>query len=140
MLKQQISKIQLKSTLEVNKYLQFENKCQKLLRNDEIRFVGIINNMGNLISGGFNDGIDLLETDDQRRSLYMQMALEIAMRKDFDNTLGKINYVITNRDNVLMISIPIDYSHIMLISAESTSIAEEIISKIRPLEFFQSDT
>ncbi|GKS67716.1 hypothetical protein YTPLAS73_12630 [Nitrosarchaeum sp.] len=128
----------LKSTSDVGKYLQFENKCNRLLRNDEIRFVGIINNMGNLISGGFSDGIDLLENDEQR-ILYMQMALEIAMRKDYDDTLGKINYVTTNRDNVLMVTIPMN-NYVVLISANPASIPEQIIAKAHALGLIQSVT
>jgi len=135
-----ISKTYSKSTLDIHKYLKLENKCYSLLSNDEIRFVGIINNMGNLIAGGISNDIDFLETSDEKRKFYMQMALEFSMRKDFDDTLGKINYISTNRDNVLMITVPIHHNHILLISAESTSVVEQIISKIRSLEFFQSDT
>ncbi len=138
MLKQLTSKADLKSTLNVNKYLQLENKCRKLLSNDEIRFVGVINRMGNLIAGGISDGVDLIETDEKRRKLYLQIALEISMRKDFDDTLGEINYVATNRDNVLMIAMPMS-NHVLLISAKSTSIAEQIISKIHSIGFFQSN-
>jgi hypothetical protein len=135
-----ISKMDLKSTLDIHKYLQLENKCHSLLNNDEIRFVGIINNMGNLIAGGIRNDIDFLETDEEKRKLYMQIVLEISMRKDFDDTLGKINYITTNRDNVLMITVPIHHNHIMLISAESASNVEQIISKVYSLGFFESDT
>jgi len=125
----------LKSTLDIHEYLHLENKCYSLLRNDEIRFVGIIDNMGNLIAGGISEDIDYLETDEERRKLYMQIALEISMRKDFDDTLGKINYVTTNRDNILMIIVPMN-SYAVLISAKPTSITEQIISKVNSLGFF----
>lgn len=119
----------LKSTLDIHKYLQLENKCYSLLSDNEIRFVGIIDNMGNLIAGGISKNVDYLETDEERRKLYMQIALETSMRKDFDNTLGKINYVATNRDNILMIIVPMN-SYAVLISAKPTSITEQIISKV----------
>lgn len=126
---QLISKMNLKSTLDIHKYLQLENKCYSLLSDNEIRFVGIIDNMGNLIAGGISKNVDYLETDEERRKLYMQIALETSMRKDFDNTLGKINYVATNRDNILMIIVPMN-SYAVLISAKPTSITEQIISKV----------
>jgi len=135
---QLISKMNLKSTLDIHEYLHLENKCYSLLRNDEIRFVGIIDNMGNLIAGGISEDIDYLETDEERRKLYMQIALEISMRKDFDDTLGKINYVTTNRDNILMIIVPM-HSYAVLISAKPTSITEQIISKVNSLGLFQSE-
>ena len=138
MIKQLIFNGDPKSTLAVNKYLQLENKCHSLLNNDEIRFVGIINRMGNIISGGFSEEVDLLETDEKRRKLYMQTALEISMRADFNDTLGRINYIATNRDNVLVITIPMN-NHIILISAKPTSKVEQIITKVHALGFFQSE-
>lgn len=138
MLKQLIFKDNSKPTLDVNGYLQLENKCQELLKDDAIRFVGIINNMGQMISGGFAEGVDSVETDEKRRMLYMQMALEIAMRKEFDDTLGKINYIATNRNRVLMITIPMD-DHVILISAEPTYTADQIIAKAQVLELFHPE-
>ena len=138
MIKQLILKDNLKSTLDVNGYLQLENKCQELLKDDAIRFVGMINHMGQLISGGFAEGVDLVETDEKRRMLYIQMALEIAMRKEFDDTLGKINYIATNRNKVLMITIPMD-DHVILISAEPTYTADQIIAKAHDLELFHPE-
>ena len=70
--------------------------------------------------------------------LYIQMALEIAMRKEFDDTLGKINYIATNRNKVLMITIPMD-DHVILISAEPTYTADQIIAKAQDLELFHPE-
>jgi len=129
----------LTSSLDANKNLQLENKCRELSRNDEIRFVGMINPMGNLISGEFNAYMDLLENDEKRRQFYMQMTLEISMHKDFDDILGKINHITTNRNNVLMIAIPIN-NHVLLISAKPNSNAKQIIEKAHVLGFFKSET
>lgn len=123
---------------DAKKNLQLENKCRKLLRSDEIRFVGVINSMGNLIFGEFNACVDLLENDEKRKQFYMQMALEISMRKDFDDILGKINHIITNRNNVLMIAMPIN-NHVLLISAKPNSNAKQIIEKTHVLGFFKSE-
>ena len=138
MLKQLTFKGDLKSRLDDNKYLHLENKCNEFLRDDEIRFVGVVNNMGNLIAGGLSNRVDWIETDEKRRMLYMQMALEISMRKDFDNTLGEINYVSTNRKNILMITVPMN-NHVLLISAKPTANVEEIIAKAHILGFFKSE-
>ena len=138
MLKQLTFKGDLKSRLDDNKYLHLENKCNEFLRDDEIRFVGVVNNMGNLIAGGLSNRVDWIETDEKRRMLYMQMALEISMRKDFDDTLGEINYVSTNRKNIMMITIPLN-NNILLISAKRTAFVEEIIAKAHVLGFFKSE-
>jgi len=138
MLKQLTFKGDVKSRLSNNEYFNLENKCSEFLRSDKIRFVGVINRMGNLIAGGFSNNVDWIETDEKRRTLYMQVALEIAMRIDFDSTLGKINYVTTNRDNVLMITIPMN-NHVLLISAKPTAVVKEIIAKTHVLGLFKSE-
>jgi len=35
-----------------NEYYQYEEKCQSLLKEPEIRFAALINHMGNLVAGG----------------------------------------------------------------------------------------
>ncbi|EGG42301.1 hypothetical protein Nlim_0949 [Candidatus Nitrosarchaeum limnium SFB1] len=133
-IKQLTCRRDLKSTLDINENIQLENKCRKLLKNDEIRFVGMINPMGNLIFGGFNKYVDLFKNNEKRRQFYMQMALEISMRKDFDDVLGKINHITTNRDNILMIAMPIN-NHVLLIYAKPTATAEHLIAQVNVLGF-----
>ena len=103
-------------------------KCKELLNDDQIRFAGIINKLGNLIAGGFKDGISPFMPEEHLRMMYMQMVLEISMRKDFDASLGEINYITALRNKALMISLPID-DHLLLISAEPTAITERLITK-----------
>lgn len=103
-------------------------KCKELLNDDQIRFAGIINKLGNLIAGGFKDGIRPFMPEEHLRMMYMQMVLEISMRKDFDASLGEINYITALRNKALMISLPIN-DHLLLISAEPTAITERLITK-----------
>lgn len=103
-------------------------KCSELLNDDQIRFVGMINRLGNLIAGGFKEGIMPFVSEEKLRMMYMQMVLEISMRRDFDESLGDVNYIASHRDKALMISLPID-DHLLLISAEPTAITERIITK-----------
>ena len=135
MLKQLISKTDSKATLDIINS-QLKNKCFRLLRNDEIQFVGIINNMGNLSCGGFCKGKDLIETDEQKRKLYIQTALEISMHGDFHDVFGKTNYVTVNTDDILRIIVPMN-KYAILIFAKPTSIVEKIITKVNALRFFE---
>ena len=85
---------------------ELEQSCQKILGLPKIRFVGVLNKMGNKIAGGFKEGvIPYLEDKDNRR-MYVQFMLEYMMRKDFDEELGSIDYIVSRRANVTMISIP----------------------------------
>ena len=71
-----------------------EQTCQKILRYPEIRFCGVINRFGHLVAGGFKNGIKPLESDEKRRMSYMQMILDINMRKEHDDTLGQLNILL----------------------------------------------
>ena len=109
-------------------YQNYERKCEELLKDKQFRFVGIINKLGNLIAGGFGHEITPFETEEKSRMMYMQMVLEISMRREFDETLGEIDYIASKRKNALMISIPIN-DELLLISANPKSVTEEIVSK-----------
>ena len=41
------------SVLPSRKLVKIEKKCNQILKNDNIKFVGVINSLGNLIAGGF---------------------------------------------------------------------------------------
>ena len=106
----------------------YEQKCEELLQDKQLRFVGVINKLGNLIAGGFGKEVTPFETDEKNRMMYLQMVLEVSMRRDFDETLGEIDYIASSRKNVLMISIPIG-KELLLISASPFSVTKEIVSK-----------
>jgi hypothetical protein len=118
------------SILQFGKIEQLDIKCNDILREDDkIRFVGVINNLGNLIAGGFKEGIIPFVDNKKTKMLYMQMVLEISMRRDFDDTLGCVNYIAANRNNALMITIPFN-QHVVLVSAESIASVEKIVTQI----------
>lgn len=117
-------------TFEQNKSL--ENVCNRMLKDPKIRFVGVINSMGNLVVGGLRDDLEPYETEEKRRMIYMQLRLDVNMRKEYDNTLGSIDYIASKRGKVLMISVPV-YDHVVLISAEPNTDAEILANKTKDL-------
>ena len=82
--------------------------------------------MGKIVAGGFKDDIKPLDTEDQRRMLYMQSSLELSMKGEFDENLGCVNYITTYRDNVVLINIPM-HNHLILMSAERNANVEQIV-------------
>jgi hypothetical protein len=60
--------------------------------NEKIRFVGIIDLMGNLIAGDMKKGLPSLEKDDGSTRLYLGYAINNILRRDFDNVFGKVLY------------------------------------------------
>ena len=112
--------------------LQFyDEKCTSLLDEDEIRFAGIINEHGELISGGFKVGITPLEGDESKLKSFMEFVSKVSIRKEYDQSLGPINYLAARRDKAVLISFPFPISRIvLLISAEPSVNIENLAIKV----------
>jgi len=83
-----------------------------------VRFAAIINNKGRKIAGGFSATITPLEQDEQKMDmLFMEIALDLSMRKEFDDSLGNITAIVSYRNKVNIITIPHKDSF-MLVSSE----------------------
>ena len=114
---------------KTEEYLIFDQKCTMLLQEGEIRFAGFINSMGRLVAGGFKEGITPLEDEAERQKMYMELALRVSMRKDFDYSLGPVKYTASRRQKAVMISFPIN-SNVLLISTEPTVDIDKLANKI----------
>ena len=106
-----------------------EQKCDTLLKENEIRFVGLINFMGRLVAGGFKSCIDSPEDEAERQKMYLELVLRVSMRKDFDYCLGQVMYSASRREKAVMMSFPID-SFVLLISAEPNIDIDKTANKI----------
>src|SRR2546427_6590595 len=104
---------------KAEEYLIFDQKCTLLLQEDEIRFAGFINSMGRLVAGDFKEGIAPIEDEAERQKMYMELALRVSMRKDFDYSLGPVRYAASRRAKAVVMSFPIN-SNVLLVSAESS--------------------
>ena len=109
----------------------YDEKCKKLLNENEIRFAGIIDDVGELISGGFKEGLTPLESDETKLKSFMEFVSKASIRKEFDQSLGPINYLAARRDKAVLISFPFPISKIvLLISAESSANIEDLATKV----------
>ncbi len=109
----------------------FDQKCQSLLRMQGVRFAGIINNMGRQIAGGYKKTITPL-VDEEEHKISLEHTLEIFITKDLDESLGSIDYIITKRKKVIVITIPMK-KFSLLMTAERDSNAEKIVEKASKL-------
>jgi len=109
----------------------YDEKCKKLLDEKEIRFAGIINEYGKLISGGFKEGLTPLEDDETKLQSFMEFVSKVSIRKEFDESLGPINYLAARRDKAVLVSFPFPVSKILLlISAEPSVNIENLATKV----------
>jgi hypothetical protein len=115
-----------------NEYYLYEEKCQSLLKEPEIRFAGLINHMGHLVAGGMKKGMSPLEDEADMRKLYMELILRVSTRKEFDYSLGPVEYSASRREKAVMLSFPIG-NKVMLVSAETDVNIDETAKKIKKI-------
>ena len=115
---------------EIN-YQIYDEKCQKILREEEIRFAGIINDVGTLVSGGFKKEITPLEDDEAKLKSFMEFVSKVSIRKEYDQSLGPINYLAARRDKAVLVSFPFPVSKfVLLISANPSVDIEQLATKV----------
>ena len=114
--------------------LSFENMsywkstCQYILDLPEIRFIGLVNNMGHLVLGNHKKGIVPIAEIEQYK-ICMAHALELFMKKDLDDILGTLEYIVSKRKNITIVTIPMNDS-LVLISVEPKAKIEPIIDEM----------
>ncbi|HUT05991.1 MAG TPA: DUF6659 family protein [Nitrosopumilaceae archaeon] len=111
--------------------LLYDEKCKILLKEPEIRFAGIINKEGDLVIGGFKEGLTPYENDETKLQAFYNFVSKASIRKEFDESLGPINYIAARRDKAVLVSFPFPISQILLlISAEPSINIENLAKKV----------
>lgn len=114
----------------------FDDICKKILQNKDIRYICILNKMGNLILEKKQNRVKFLLPDKKSRGLYLKLKLESSLIKDFDDELGQLEFIVTYRKKIQMISIPI-YGNLVMISAKKNAnsrlIANTVLNLFRKI-------
>ena len=109
----------------------YDEKCARLLVEKEIRFAGIVDKNGKLIAGGFKEGLIPYEHDETKLQSFFEFVSKTSIRKDFDESLGPINYLAARRDKAVLVSFPFPITQILLlISAEPSVNIENLAKKV----------
>lgn len=96
-----------------------ETLCLSVRKLDQgIRFVGLINEKGRLVAGGMAEGKKPLEDTKKDEMLYLELALRVRMRQEFDAELGPVKFAMSYRDKVIVMSFPVG-KEILLVSSET---------------------
>jgi hypothetical protein len=84
--------------------------CKQIQQLDNsIRFVGIANNLGNLITTAYRNGLTPL-MDEQETSHYaIQAVLRAATREDFESKIGRLEYSIGKYERLIRATVPIRF-------------------------------
>jgi len=110
--------------------MDYENLCTLIQKIDsKIRFVGVINSKGRLVAGGMAASKTRLGDRKRDEMLYMELALRVKMRSEFDDDLGKVKFSMSFREKLIVMSFPMK-NDILMVSMERKTLFEKIAFKI----------
>ncbi|MDH3696609.1 MAG: hypothetical protein OEQ15_04755 [Nitrosopumilus sp.] len=112
---------------KLDEIVNLEGKSEEMLQDHRIRFLGIIDSMGRQIAGGYKEGLVRL-VDDEEHKMCIQHVLGFILTKDLDESLGAVDYLISKRKKVCMITIPLQ-KYVILMSVERNADVEKIVEK-----------
>jgi hypothetical protein len=97
----------------------FEQLCDNIFKlSSNIRFVGIISGMGDLVAGGMREGVQSMEDRENSSKLYLEFLLRSEMRKDQDAEFGKTVYSFSEREKIMFAVFPLLRNHLLMVSME----------------------
>jgi len=110
---------------------ELENICQQILKLDpKMRSARFINARGHLSAGGMKDGLLSLEAKKQDEMMFMELALRVRMRHEFDTEFGVVHFSLSYRDKVIVMSFPLSNDDVLLVSCEKNTDFGDIPFKI----------
>jgi len=113
---------------------KLENICQQILKLDpKMRSARFINARGHLAAGGMKDGLLSLEAKKQDEMMFMELALRVRMRHEFDTEFGIVHFSLSYRDKVIVMSFPLSNDDVLLVSCEKDTDFGDIPFKILKL-------
>ena len=113
--------------------MDYENMCTLVQKIDsKIRFAGVINSKGRLVAGGMVPTKKRLGDRKRDEMLYMELALRVKMRREFDNDLGKVKFSMSFREKLIVMSFPMK-DDVLMVSMERKTQFEQIAFSVLKL-------
>ncbi|QLH04504.1 hypothetical protein C5F49_03605 [Nitrosopumilus oxyclinae] len=118
---------------------ELEKICQKIIALDpKMRSARLINSRGHLTAGGMKGGLHSLETQKQDEMMFMELALRVRMRHEFDREFGEVHFSMSYRDKVIVMSFPLSNDEVLLLSCEKDTdfgkLPFKVLKIIEPLK------
>ena len=113
--------------------MDYEKLCDFAKQADsKVRFAGVINSRGRLIAGGMAPSKERLGDRKRDEMLYMELALRVKMRREFDDDLGEVKFSMSFREKLIVMSFPIK-DDVLMVSMERKTQFEQIAFSILKL-------
>ena len=105
-----------------------KEKCQALLNlSSIIRYVGIINDFGRSLAGQLRRGtVPLFKVEEARNEFFIE-ATRNRLRRDFEYSIGKMEFGITVNEKVIILVVPsVTASHLYYFTFDKDTTVQEI--------------
>ena len=111
----------------------FDVLCEDIFKlDDKVRSCRVINNKGKLIAGGMRKGLTALEDVRKDEMLFMELSLRVRMRHEFDEEFGPVEFSLSYRGKIILISFPMD-PNVLFVTTERQIDLNKIPFKILKL-------
>ncbi len=106
--------------------MKYDELCERIKKVDpKVRFAGVVNSKGRLVAGGMVTSKKRLGDRKRDEMLYMELALRVKMRSEFDDDLGKVKFSMSFREKLIVMSFPMK-NDILMVSMERKTQFEKI--------------
>jgi hypothetical protein len=110
--------------------MQEPNLCERIIKLDRsIRFVGIVNNRGEVIEGRFKQGVEPLLNGTDEQQMYIHSLSNLTMLQAYSDRLGMIRYSLTEHEKVTLMTFPLG-DRILCLSATPKANMNKIRDKV----------
>ncbi len=104
--------------------------CDKIIKLDRsIRFVGVVNNRGEVIEGGFKHGVEPLLNGTDEQQMYIHSLSNLSILQSYSDRLGIVRYSLTEHEKVTLMTFPLD-EKILCISTAPKADTNKIRGKV----------
>ena len=106
------------------------NLSERVIKLDKnIRFAGIVNSNGEVVEGGFQQGIKPLLNGPAEQQMYIQSLSNVVTLKQYSDRLGSFRYSVTEHEKVTLLTFPLD-DGILCVSASPKAKSDRIRTKV----------
>ena len=110
--------------------MKYDELCERVKKVDsKVRFAGVINSKGRLVAGGMVSSKKRLGDRKDDEMLYMELALRVKMRSEFDDDLGKVKFSLSFREKLIVMSFPMK-NDVLFVSMDKKMSFDKIPFKI----------
>ena len=111
--------------------MDYGKLCKEILDLDpKIRFAGICDDTGETKFGGQREGIKNLLSPEETKRSNLQALARWARRNSLSPKVGKGKYAMAEYEKVKRITIPLDNSHLLLVTTEVNADHSRLIDQV----------